>query len=209
VGEHAEEHLRRFVAARERGDAAAMRRWWEELVIDFFDRMDGFVAVAHRGRLDAEEHELAVSLALTRFATNLSQTYEGTSMGELVNACRTLARGICMDVQRRAIRRRSHEGISLDAGWDADAQDAPAPSWEAGEAAARFKREARAAEVRDFLGWALPQVTQSRRRVLELTFHGATLDEIAGELGIEKDNAYQRRSRGMRDLARLKELYDT
>jgi RNA polymerase sigma factor (sigma-70 family) len=208
VGEHAEEHLRRFVAARERGDAAGMRRWWEELVIDFFDRMDGFVAVTHRGRLDAEEHELAVELALARFSTNLLTTYQGTSLGELVNACRTLARGICIDVQRRAIRRRAREGISLDAGWDMDAEDAPAPPWEAGEATERYERDERAAEVRDFLGWALPQVTESRRRVLELTFHGATLDEIAGELGIEKDNAYQRRSRGMRDLARLKELYD-
>ena len=66
VGRHDDEHLRRFLAARARGDAAAMRRWWDELVIDFYDRMDGFVAAAHRGRLDDDEHELAVAMSLTR-----------------------------------------------------------------------------------------------------------------------------------------------
>jgi hypothetical protein len=34
------------------------------------------------------------------------------------------------------------------------------------------------------------------------------LAEIAGALAISKDNAYQRRSRGMRDLGKLKERYD-
>ena len=55
-----------------------MRRWWEELVIDFHDRMDGFVAAAHRGRLDHDEHELAVGWALAKFSTNLVSTFKGT-----------------------------------------------------------------------------------------------------------------------------------
>ena len=41
MGRHEAEHLRRFLDARARGDAAAMRRGWEELVIDLFDRVDG------------------------------------------------------------------------------------------------------------------------------------------------------------------------
>src|SRR3954468_6635829 len=104
VGKHADEHLRRFLAARERGDAAAMRQWWAELVTDFFDRIDGFVAAAHKGRLDDEEHELAVELSLARFTTNLVQTFTGDSMGELVNATKTLTQRICIDVQRSSIR---------------------------------------------------------------------------------------------------------
>ena len=44
--------------------------------------------------------------------------------------------------------------------------------------------------------------------MLELTFRGAELPEITEELGITRDNAYQRRSRAMRDLERLKEQYD-
>ena len=122
MGRHDDEHLRRFIAARERGDVAGMRRWWEELVIDFFDRMDGFVAVAHKGRLNHHEHELAVQMSMARFSERLIETYEGVSMGELVNACKTLARGICMDVQRREMRAHGR-ARSLDAGWDADVED--------------------------------------------------------------------------------------
>jgi len=208
VRRHAEEHLRRFVAARAEGDAAEMRHWWEELVIDFADRMDGFVALAHRGRLDDDEHATAVQLSLARFSLRLVDTFEGVSMGELVNACKTLARGICIDVQRAAVRRREREGISLDADHDPDADARAVPRWEADEAADRFARAERSAEVTDFLAWALPQVSEDRRAVLVATFAGAELAEIADGLDISRDNAYQRRSRGMRDLARLKERYD-
>jgi hypothetical protein len=208
VGRHADEHLRRFLAARKRGDAGEMRRWWEELVIDFADRMDGFVAAAHKGRLDDEEHELAVAMSIARFAKNLMTTFDGISMGQLVNATKTLARGICMDVQRSAVRQHQHEGPSLDARWNAEGEDAPAPAWEADEAVRHFERAERGAEVTDFLDWALPQIGAARREVLELTFYGAELNEIAAELGITQDNSYQRRSRGMKDLKRLKEQYD-
>jgi hypothetical protein len=208
VRRHDDEHLRRFLAARDRGDAAEMRRWWEELVIDFTDRMDGFVTVAHRGRLDEDEHQLAVAMSMARFSSNLISTFKGVSMGELVNASKTLARGICIDVQRLSVREHQHEVQSLDAGWNADEDDRPGATWEAAEAAHRLDREQRSAEVRDFLGWALPLIKEERRRVLELTFHGAELAEIAEELRITKPNAYQLRSRGMKDLKRLKEQYD-
>ena len=69
-------------------------------------------------------------------------------MGELVNATATLARGICIDVQRASIRRRRHEGASLDAGWEADLEDRPAPAWEAGEADAALRGARRAAPTR-------------------------------------------------------------
>jgi len=207
VGRHDEEHLRRFLAARERGDAAGMRRWWNELVIDFYDRMDGFVYLAHQGRLDRGEHEVAVQMSMARFSERLMTTYQGVSMGELVNACKTLARGICMDVQRAEMRAR-RGARSLDAGWDADAEDRPMHRWEADEAWQRVEREERGREVRDFLAWALPQIEETRRRVLELSFEGATIPEICAELDISEPNAYQRRSRGFKDLKTLKERYD-
>lgn len=208
VGRHEDEHLRRFVAARRRGEAGEMRRWWEELVIDFYDRMDGLAYAAHRGRLDAGEHEQAVQLCMVRFSNKLITTFKGTSMGELVNACKPLARGICIDVQRSAMREHRNAGPSLDAGWTAADEDRPAPRWEADEAMRRFERDEERAEARDFLGWALPQVKAERRRALELTIRGAALPEIAQELGISKDNAYQRRCRGMKDLTTLKGRYD-
>jgi hypothetical protein len=208
VGRHEDEHLRRFLAARKRRDAAEMRRWWDELVIDFYDRMDGFVAAAHKGRLDDDEHELAVTLSMMRFSHRLIETFEGVSIGQLVNASKTLARGICMDVQRAAMRRHAHEGPSLDEGWDADAEDRPTASWEADEAMRRFERAERSAETRDFLQWALPQLRDDRRGVVELTFHGAEIPEIMAERGVSRANAYQLRSRGLKDLEKLKERYD-
>ena len=207
VGKHADEHLRRFLAARDRGDGPAMRQWWGELIIDFFDRIDGFVDAAHKGRLNDAEHELAVELSLARFTTNLIQTFEGTSMGELVNASKTLASFIAIDVQRAAVRISSRETLSLDSGWDDD--DAGTPSWDAAEAWSRHDRDERSAEIADFLAWAMPEIDESRRRVLELTFEGAQVAEIMDALGISRDNAYQLRSRGFKDLAKLKQEYDS
>lgn len=208
MGRHEAEHLRRFLDARGRRDAAAMRRWWEELVIDLYDRVDGLVHAAHRGRLDDREHEDAVALSLARISERLIHTFHGESMGELVNASATLARGICIDVQRASIRRRRHEGASLDAGWEADLEDRPAPPWDAGEATRRFEAAGRGADAQAFLDWALPQLQERRRAVVELTLHGAELPEIMQELGLSRDNAYQLRSRGLKDLRQLKERFD-
>jgi hypothetical protein len=209
VGRHDDEHLRRFLAARDRGDAAEMRRWWDELVIDFFDRMDGLVAVAHKGRLNDHEHELAVQNSMMRFSENLISTYEGASMGELVNACKQLATFICMDVQRTSVRGRRHASESLDDGWNLDSEDRPSQGWEAAEAWSRLDREQRDSEARDFIDWALPRIAdERRRRVLELTFEGASIAEIRTELGVSQANAYQLRTRAFRDLKKLKEQYD-
>jgi DNA-directed RNA polymerase specialized sigma subunit len=186
-----------------------MRRWWDELVIDFFDRMDGFVAVAHKGRLNDDEHELAVQNSMMRFSEKLIDTYEGASMGELVNACKQLAAYICMDVQRASIRSRGSATESLDEGWNLDGEDRGAPSWVAGEAWQRLDREHRAADARAFIDWALPRIAdERRRRVLEMTIEGVTVEDICGELGVSSANAYQLRTRALRDLKKLKEQYD-
>lgn len=207
VGRHDNEHLRRFVAAREAGDAVEMRRWWEEIVTSLQDRVDGIVATTHRGRLDDQEHESAVELALVRIGTRLMNTFAGASMGELVNATCTLAHGICIDVQRTSISERERSR-SLDGGWDADAEDRPSLSWEADEAWARLDRLERSADVTAFLDWGMPQVSDTHRAVLELTFHGATVAEICAELDISEANVHQRRSRGMKDLVKLRAQYD-
>jgi hypothetical protein len=198
-----EEHLRRFVAAREAGDAAEMRRCWELVVTDFAPRMEGFVELAHRGRLDDEEHVEALSMALARFGLRVMETFEGTSVGELVNACKRMAQYTCMDVQRASIRRRRHEGPSLDDAWDADPEEGAPPSWEAEAARRNHEREERAVDIAQFLAWALPQLTADRRAVAELIFDGVPAPEIVERLGITRDNAYQLKRRALQDLARL------
>src|SRR5690349_8401444 len=133
-----------------------MRRWWEELVIDFRDRMGALVYLAHQGGLDKEEHEEAVRRALERFGLRLMHTFEGTSMGELVNACKTMATYAYRDVQRDSVARRARETVPLDA-------DAPAPSWDASEARRRYEADETAREIDGFLAWALPQLNDNRR----------------------------------------------
>lgn len=185
-----------------------MRLHWNELVIVFYDRMAGFVATAHNDRLDAHEEELAVQIAMIRFADRVIDTFDGVSMGQLVNYCKKLAAGVCIDVQRKASRHTSHAGVSLDEGWDLDPDEARTPGWEGAEAAHRFELDESSADTRDFLKWALPQLKESRRRVVEMSLAGAELPEICEELDLTPGNAYQLRSRGNRDLRELKEKWD-
>jgi DNA-directed RNA polymerase specialized sigma24 family protein len=207
MGRYDEEHLRRFLTARGAGDETAARHWWDELVIDFHDRMEGLVAVAHGGRLDPDEHELAHQLAMIRFAQNLIHTFEGTSLGQLVNATKQLARYACIDAQRRAIAERGLVAASLDEG-ESGGRQALLARWEH-RAAEHAHDDAEAGrDALAFLAWALPRIPEPQRRVLQLTAAGAELDAICAELGISGANAYQRRSRGLKALARLREEYD-
>lgn len=205
VGRHEDEHLRRFLRARRAGDPVEMRRCWEELVIDFRDRMDGLVAVTHKGRLSDFEHEDAVQRAMVRFSEKLMGTFHGTSMGELVNATKKLCWYACVDVQEAAAEHRRRH-TSLDTATVED--DRPAPKWEADAARDAFARETEERDLDSFLAWALPQVLASRRAVVERTFAGVPLAEIYAELGLSRDNAYQLRSRGLKDLAKLHLEYD-
>ena len=207
VGRFDDEHLRRFLVARRAGDAVEMRHWWEVLVIDFRDRMDGLFGTTHKGRLNDLEHEDAVQRCLMKFSKNLFETFEGTSMGELVNATKTLCRFVCIDVaDDAAAYRRKH--YSLEDGWSSDGEDErPSPQWEAAAARAAYENEESEADMEVFLAWALPQLIPSRREVLERTLAGVPVEEICAELGLSKDNAYQLRSRGTKDLAKLYELY--
>lgn len=206
VGRHDDEHLRRFVAARGAGDTDAMRVCWEELVITIFDRMDGLVAAAHKGRLNDDEHDQAVSLALSRFTFKLIHTFEGVSMGELVNATKTLASYICMDVQRASMAKRT---VSLDHGWGADEDGGSSSAWEAAESQRRFELDEHTRDMDAFRDEALAQLPPRQREVVDLTFRGAAIEEICDQLDLTRDNAYQLRSRGLRKLAqRLRDHED-
>jgi RNA polymerase sigma factor (sigma-70 family) len=200
--------LRRFVACRDTGDAAGAHRAWAELVTANLDRVRGMVALWGRGgRLSADEQEDAVQLAMVKLWRNMVETFEGTSMGEWVNAARTCTTYACLDVQRAAAIRSAREAPLEDRGGD---EEEDRPAWRLAEAARREqRRERERAEAREFVAWALPQLADERRRlVLERTLDGVPAEEIAAELGVEMGNLYQLRSRGLKDLARLRERWD-
>jgi hypothetical protein len=130
-------------------------------------------------------------------------------MGELVNATKKLCSYVCIEVQREAERHRRRRR-SLDEGWDGVGHDdRPAPAWEVGQAQEAYEAEQRSADIDAFVAWAMPQLVGKRRDVVELTLHGAPLSQICAQLALSKDNAYQLRSRGLKDLAKLHEQYGT
>ena len=187
-----------------------MRRWWEELLIDFYDRIDGLVAGVHRGRLDRQEHELAVAMTLAKFGDNLARSFQGSSIGELYNATRTMAVGICIDVQRTSIRERAHAAASLDDIRDDPEGKGQAQGWAEVEQAKRaHQRDEERRDAAEFFSWALERLDERQRRVMELSRDGAPVAEITQELGISQANAYQLRSRALKAIGELKEQYDS
>ncbi len=199
VTKHDEERLRRFVASRDAGDVAAAHREWERLVESNFDRIAGFVALQARGRLSPQERDDAVQRAIVKVWRNMVSTFDGVSMGEWVNAVRTCAGFAVTDVQREAARRSARE-TALD--------EAAEYRWSA-VAHQEHRREDERAGARDFVAWGLPRMQNSRQRtVIERSLDGVPAEEIAAELAVSLPNLYQLRSRGLKDLATLKELYD-
>ncbi len=154
-----------------------------------FDRVVTLVRVESRGRLTPEERDDAVQRALVRMLTRLIDTFRGTSMGEWVEATRTLVRFACVDTQRRAALVTRHTEPLGDAEPTAPAEDDP------GDAEA-------------FLHWAVPRLGGRRREVIELDLQDRTTEEIKERLGVSRDVVYASRSRALRDLAKLFEEYE-
>lgn len=205
---HDEETLRRFLAARRTCDAATARRCWEELVGANFDRVRAMVQLQSRGRLSPDEQEEALQLALTKMAVNMIRTFRGTTVGEWVEATRTLVKYACMDTQRRAATISKRErGLDDDAGRP-DADVFAAIEADRRERERRDEEAERLRERQAFLDWAIPQLSPQRRAVVELQRQGVPVAEIERRLGISGDSVYAARSRALKDLVKLRERYE-
>ena len=191
VGLTEEELLKAFVARRDAGDGDAARPAWEQLIEASFDRVRGMVdARARRFGLSPDEREEALQQALVRLWRKMIGTFRGTTMGEYVNAMKRLVDFACIDVQRDAARRTEHEAALED--------DAAKPE---GDHRAEERRDAA-----DFVAWAVPRLkNERRRRVVELTLADRPAEEIAAELDVTMDNLYALRSRGLKDLGKLRD----
>lgn len=216
VRSHEGEYLRRFLVARAAGNRDEMRVWWEALLTDNVDRVRGFVAAEARGRLSREEQQEAVQRALIKLANRMVLTFKGSSMGEWVKATRTLVHGVCIDVQRDAERVSKRER-SLEAGWN-DPDDGPG-RYDAAIArdaldAERERDELDYEEVvfqlgRDFLDWALPQLSPRLRAVMELDRQNVPVEEMQERLEVSRDVIYAARSRALKELGKLLEEYES
>jgi RNA polymerase sigma factor (sigma-70 family) len=206
VAGHDEQLLRRFVACRDDGDGDGALRCWGELVERNHDRVRALVDLWGRdGRLSEDERQEATQAALIRLWRKMVHTFEGTTMGEWVNATKTLVDFACRDVQRAAALRSRREA-SLDRSRVDDEGDVTGAydARLAELAHEQHRRTGERAEAADFLAWALPRIDDERRRlVLERTLDGTSAEDLAAELDVSMANLYQLRSRGVKELARL------
>lgn len=207
--------FQQFIAARNAGDDEAMRDAWNNLVVENFDRVRIMVLSHSRGHLSPAAQEDAVQQACIKLLTNMISTFAGTTMGEWVNATRTLVHHVCSDVQRAERRHTDRQEALHHTGDDgAGTEDLTLRVYraleqaEAERAADEDERDVLTEKTR-FLEWALPQLTPKRREVLELDRREIPIEEIQERTGMSRDAVYATRSRGLKDLARLAEEYAT
>ncbi len=211
--DHSAHLVQRFAGARARGDRSEMRRTWDELMPYALPRIEGFVAAqAWRFRLSSDEQQEAISLALHKFSLNMIWTFAGGSTGEWAGALRALSIYACMDIVRDAKRDSDrhapltsvHEDGSVELTADAAARILRDHQEQATEAEAEEDDSLLYATGRDFLDWALPQLTDGRRAVIELEFEGLDTAATTERLQISRDAVYQNRCRALKDLGRLR-----
>lgn len=213
VGRIENEVLRRFCTARDAGDEAAADAHWQRLMTIFFDRIPGWVAAEHQGRLDAQERRDAVAAATMRICVGLRRTFAGSSVGEFVNAAKRAVKFACIDTQRKAQRLREHE-TSLDAQrWDDDRDGYDAPAHEAPKdrvstAEAEQLEEDFFAGESAFLDWAVPRLPKRPREVFELMRQGKQTKEIMEILGINENNVHVSYKRALEKLRTLRPDYE-
>ncbi len=202
-----ERALAAFVEARAQGDAEAAARAWGELLTARYDFIAGHLRLKSHGYLRRGEQDEALSDVLLDLATKGPGSFAGSSLGEWVNFVKQVVFRRCVDVQRKATGRSGHE-VRLDL-QNSDGDDYVNPAVASALADSAAAAEALTEDVellahgRKFLAWALPQLTDKRRQVMELTFEELPCSVIEERLGLSQAAVHQNRSRGTTDLHRL------
>ena len=137
-------------------------------------------------------------------------------MGEWVESTRTLVKYACMDTQRRAAVISKHER-SLERSWAemttrrvAGTPTSTRPSRRSAASRRATRTTPRRSEKRQgFLDWAVPQLSPKRRAVIELDRADVPVEEMQERLDVSRDVVYASRSRAIKDLAKLREGYES
>jgi len=206
--------IRRFARARDTGDDEAARQIWEDACLRKFDLVKG-LARGHRfpgGQwLPVPDAEDAVTEAMERIL-KMGENFRGTTGAEFRAAIKRAVWFACMDTGRDVLAHEKHIGGSLDERYDDSAEAGPHDA-----AVERYLRERAdvAADARsddmqsqraeELVRWAIAQITnEGYRAVLELTYiDRLSGDEIAARLGVDPNNVYKRRERGLKKLEEI------
>src|SRR4051794_11005589 len=207
--------LRRYHVAKAGGDLQAAAQAWDQLAEQNWDRIVQSVKLfrfskASKGIPDFDQGS-AASYAYLRIRA-MGANFRKQEIEAYYAALVHTTQFACKDFGRKDFRHTKRSAGSIDQRYDADAEVGPYSNALAAWEAAR--REDSAEKIRDELEqrredslilWAIAQIKNDKyREVLEMTYkHQLTTEEIAEQLGISMENAYQRRSRGMRELKKI------
>jgi RNA polymerase sigma factor (sigma-70 family) len=207
--------LRRYADAHEAGDRERAAELWKELAVGNFDRVQQIVKAfrfSPGGQgLPELEWGSAASEAYLRVVA-MGASFRGREPGQFYAALVTCVRHACMDYGRKELRHELRAAGSIDETYDAGGDAGPYDAaLAAHEAELRTRRadaeqaERSAREADDLVAWGIAGVENpAYREVLRLTYvERLSGDEIAARLDISRDNAYQRRRRGILELERI------
>jgi len=214
--------LRRYHTAMARGDLQAAAEAWDQLAVQNFDRIKQTVKLFRFGKssnrgIPEFDQGSAVSEAFLRVQA-MGANFRKQEMEAYYAAVVHTTQFACRDFGRKEFRHTRRTAGSIDERFDAQSEVGPfsgaLAAWETA------RRERKAEKVLEELNqqreeslilWAIGQIKNDKHReVLKLTYNDKlNTDEIAERLGISKENAYQRRSRGMRELKKILDDFDT
>jgi len=185
---------------------------WKTLVALDIDRVRGIVAAftfpGQPGvRVQRDHIEDVVDSAYERLVRML-RTFKGASEGEYRAAMRTCVRYECMDHCRDEMGWEKPLAGSLDQQvTDKEGKGRlkfePEIAKKEQERIDEQEAQERELELQRRVREAIESLDGNRRKVLELTLAGRSSEEIAAELETSRDNAYQLRARGIRDLRQI------
>jgi RNA polymerase sigma factor (sigma-70 family) len=206
--------VRRYAAARERGQDHEAAALWERLAVNNFDRITMLCrAFRFPGGAALPPHEAggAASEAYLR-VMSMGANFRERELGQFQAALFRTVRNTCLDYGRRELRHQRHSAGSIDSTWEPGGEggpyDAALAAYDAdrrAQADEALRDEARRQEASRLVRWAIAQVANDNyRAVLELTYiEKLDAAAIAQRLRITPDNVYQRRRRGVQELERI------
>src|SRR4051794_33229143 len=207
--------LRRYHAAMARSDMPAAAEAWEQLAVQNFDRIQQTVKLFRFGAgskgIPVVDQGSAASEAFLRVQA-MGAGFRKQEVEAFYAALVQTVKFACQDFGRREFRHTKKSAGSLDERFDPESEVGPhsgaLAAWEAArreESAERDLKELEQQREEGLILWATSQIKNDKHReVMKLTYdEKPTTAEIAMRLDITKDNAYQRRSRGMRDLKKI------
>jgi RNA polymerase sigma factor (sigma-70 family) len=213
--------LRDYHTAMACGDLPAAAAAWDQLAEQNWDRIKQSVklfrfSAGGKGIADFDQGS-AASYAYLRVRA-MGANFRKQEIEAYYAAIVHTTQFACRDFGRKDFRHTRRSAGSLDERFDTESEVGPysgaLAAWEAArreEQTEKVLDEIKQEQDEALILWLISQINNDKyREVLKLTYNEKlTLDEIVERLGISKENAYQRRSRGVRELKKILDDFDS